>query len=397
MAGAGDLPAEEKEEAASPAGRSRPGPLPGRAPHHPPARPLPVRPEQRLPAVRLVLPPQPPLLQLGAGQPALRGGEAGDAAPSLLWRARPWRSTGGRWTCRWPPTGSCPRPSSPWRRPTTTSASRPGEGGGRRTGRRRGRRPRRWRATFSRWPPSPTSITRSASSRSCATTAWRAARRAPGAAHRAREDGRGAAAARAGVPGHPRGAPPARGDARVPDPLRRGRSRSRPGGEVRCGVRPGAGPADLAAGRLARPQRGDGGRGGARGAGAPAVGAGRRRGDRPGPRSGAEPLPRRGPQPGHPLQALPGPLPRPLHLPEEAEPHRRHPGPAPPHDARVAPHPGRPPDRRARLRHAGPGPARSCQWRRATGRSMARTWEGIRRFGGWGLRPSSPSTCCPTR
>ena len=74
----------------------------------------------------------------------------------------------------------------------------------------------------------------------------------------------------------------------------------------------------------------------ARSSGVPAGGPLGRRRHPPGPRPGAEPLARRDADPDDPRQALARALPPVLHLPQEALAHGRQPGPAPPHDAGLA-------------------------------------------------------------
>ncbi len=73
---------------ARPPRRDREVDLRGRPPHDLPARPLPVRARERLAAVPLDLPPLPSLLQLRAGLPALRRGEAGQLRGAPDGRAR---------------------------------------------------------------------------------------------------------------------------------------------------------------------------------------------------------------------------------------------------------------------------------------------------------------------
>ena len=166
-----DLPEEKRRQRRRAARPDREVDLPGRAPHDAPARALPVRARRRLAAVPLDLPPRPPLLQLRAGEPALRGGEGRARTPSR-------RSTGEALAvyeaCAERQMARVPRPhrAADARRASATyfgvfpaRAPRSPRSGRARSRRRR----RRSRATSCRWPRTRTSTTRSPGSRCCAT------------------------------------------------------------------------------------------------------------------------------------------------------------------------------------------------------------------------------------
>ncbi len=346
------------------------------------------------------VPPLPPLLQLGAGVPALRRGEAGQ-----LRRARRWRRSSGTST-----RATARRQQEAYARLTELLTPLAGEryfglfpGRTRGDGRTRfaGSIKKRAQeiaryvlpvATFAYLYHTISGITLFRYWRLCESMD------APdGAARGRRADGGGGPEARPALRLGPRGSDPARGDARVRRVRRPCRACAGPGGRAfRREFDAGSRRPRLEARRLEGEQRRDPRLGRARGARVAAGGALGRRRDPHGPRPGAEPLARRDADADDPRQALPRALPPVLHVPQEALAHGRQPGPAPPHDAGLAAGAAGVPARTSRTTSSRCSSATSPRRTRSTARPWTRRGRPSASCAPAASPTSSRRTCCPT-